>query len=151
MGIQIVFGTIAIVVVATIHAAGLVYLASALTRISSLLGRAETVFRRAGLLMITVLAIIAIHSVEAWIWAAIYLGVGEFSDIGSALYFSVVTATTLGYGDITLSEQWRLLGTFEAMGGLILFGASTAFFMEFLRRLFFSDELRHLRPDSSGN
>ena len=37
-----------------------------------------------------------------------------------------MTATTLGYGDLTLSEPWRLLGVFEAMTGLMLFGASTA-------------------------
>lgn len=49
--------------------------------------------------------------------------VGEFD---KALYFSVVTATTLEYGNLTVSKQWRLLASFEAMGGLILFGAGTA-------------------------
>ena len=66
-----------------------------------------------------------------------YYFLDEFNEIEEALYFSVVTITTLGYGDITLSEQWRLLGTFEAMGGLILFGVSVAFMMEVVRRLFF--------------
>ena len=46
-----------------------------------------------------------------------------------------VTATTLGYGDITLSEEWRLLGAFEAMGGLILFATSTAFLMRAVRNV----------------
>ena len=87
-------------------------------------------------MLITVLAIIFIHTVEAWGWAALFMVLGEFRDISTALYFSVVTSTTLGYGDVTLSESWRLLGTFEAMGGLILFGASTAFLIGFMRHLF---------------
>ena len=56
-----------------------------------------------------------------------------------ALYFSVVTSTTLGYGDMLLSERWRLLSTFEAMGGLILFGVSTAYLLALLRRFLDSD------------
>ena len=64
----------------------------------------------------------------------------EFDELQPSLYFSVVTATTLGYGDVTLSERWQLLGTFEAMGGLILFGASTAFLMELMRHLFSSTD-----------
>jgi hypothetical protein len=55
-------------------------------------------------------------------------------------YFSVVTATTLGYGDVTLSEQWQLLGTFEAMAGLMLFGTSTIFFLAAMQRLFQDDD-----------
>ncbi len=61
---------------------------------------------------------------------------GEFDSIERALYFSIVTSTTLGYGDITLSEQWQLLSTFEAMGGLILFGATTAFLLGVMRDIF---------------
>ena len=52
------------------------------------------------------------------------------------MYFSVVTTTTLGYGDFTLSDRWRVLASFQAIGGLILFGASTAFLFEIIRRLF---------------
>ena len=91
------------------------------------------------LLIVAVLGIVAIHTVEAWAWAAVLLRLGEFASLKEALYFSVVTSTTLGYGDLTLSDEWKLLGTFEAMGGLILFGASTAFLFQLMQRLF-SDE-----------
>lgn len=79
--------------------------------------------------------VIAIHAIEAWAWAAVYYLLDEFTSFESALYFSVVTSTTLGYGDITLSERWRILGSFEAMGGLILFGVSTAFLFMMIRDL----------------
>ena len=49
----------------------------------------------------------------------VYLALGEFRALETALYSSVVTATTLGYGELVLSERWRLLSTFEAMGGLM--------------------------------
>ena len=88
------------------------------------------------LLIITMMGIIFSHSIQIWIWAFVYLRLGEFTDLVSALYFSSTTLTTLGYGDITLSESWQLLSTFEAMGGLIIFGASTAFLIGAMRHLF---------------
>lgn len=124
---QLLIGTALIIVNAVFHVSCLVWLAGAIHHV----GTSETFTpNRGGLILllgIAVLGLIAIHTTSAWAWALVYLVVGEFSELSQALYFSVVTSTTLGYGDITLSEQWRLLASFEAMGGLILFGASTAF------------------------
>ena len=88
------------------------------------------------LLGVAVFGIIGIHTVSAWGWAGVYVTLGEFTDLGEALYFSVVTSTTLGYGDLTLTGRWQLLASFEAMGGLILFGLSTAFLLGVTRNLF---------------
>ena len=38
----------------------------------------------------------------------------------------MVTFTTLGYGDVLLNERWRILGSFEAANGIIMFGWTTA-------------------------
>jgi hypothetical protein len=124
-------------IVATVvfHVAGLVYLASLLQRIARPANTPQSKIRAMALLVTAVLVIIGIHTAEAWGWAALYLYLGEFSELKRALYFSVVTSTTLGYGDITLSARWQLLGTFEAMGGLILFGTSTAFLLALMRRV----------------
>lgn len=133
---QLLLGTLIIVIAVVFHAAGLVSLAGLITKTAS---SAQFFQRRAGLMCLlglAVLMIIAMHTVEAWGWATVYVLLEEFDDFGRSLYFSIVTATTLGYGDITLSDQWQLLSTFEAMGGLILFGASTAFLMELMRHLF---------------
>ena len=80
------------------------------------------------------LVLLTIHTIEAWCWAFVYLALGEFATIEDALYFSVVTSTTLGYGDVVLSDGWRLLSTFEAMGGLILFAVSAAYLLALLKR-----------------
>jgi len=137
--VQLTLGSLILVVTTAFHIAALVMLSNFLKRIEGAQGfrlNAVGVFL---LLGVAVLAVLAIHTIEAWSWAAIYFQLGEFTELKEALYFSVVTATTLGYGDVILSERWRLLGTFEAMGGLILFGVSTAFLIELMRRFFEED------------
>jgi hypothetical protein len=136
VGDQLFWGSVIIAVTVVIHVTGLFILVKVL---SSLSPKRDTPTHRGhtyGLMTTAVAGIIAIHTVEIWLWASIYLFLGEFSELETALYFSAVTSTTLGYGDITLSEQWRLLGTFESMGGLILFGVSTAFLLALFNRLF---------------
>lgn len=51
------------------------------------------------------------------------------------MYFSMVTFTTLGYGDITLGGDWRLLASFEAANGIIMFGWTTALIVAYLQRM----------------
>lgn len=64
--------------------------------------------------------------VQVWVWAMLYLALGALEGVSKTVYFSTVTFTTLGFGDITLSEEWRLLSSFEAANGLLMFGWSTA-------------------------
>lgn len=126
---QLMTGTALIVVNAVFHVSCLVWLAGLINWVGT---SATFTPNRKGmilLLCIAVLGLIATHTVSAWAWAFVYMTVGEFTELSKALYFSVVTSTTLGYGDITLSEKWQLLASFQAMGGLILFGASTAFLL----------------------
>lgn len=133
---QIPLGTIVIILVVVFHVVCLVGLIDLLKWMSLNSGFWQTQFGTMCMLGFAVFMIIGIHTIEAWAWAFIYLKLGEFKDLSKALYFSVVTCTALGYGDITLSERWRLLSTFEAMGGLLLFGASTAFLIGFMQSLF---------------
>lgn len=69
------------------------------------------------------------------IWAAALRVLDIFSAFEPALYFSMISFTTLGFGDVILPDQWRLLSGFIAMDGFILFGLNTAFLFEALRRL----------------
>ena len=63
---------------------------------------------------------------ESFLWAISYMALGAIENLESSIYFSLVTYTTLGYGDITLAEDWRLIASFEAANGIIIFGWSTA-------------------------
>jgi hypothetical protein len=64
--------------------------------------------------------------IEVWIWAILYLVLGAIATLENAVYFSTVTFTTLGFGDIVLDEKWRVLSSFEAANGLLMFGWTTA-------------------------
>ena len=132
---QIFMGTFLVVATVLFHVACIVGLVDVLTwtgQAAAFPDRVNTFF----ILGLAVLCILAIHNIEACFWAFIYRRLGQFDDTATAVYFSVVTTTTLGYGDITLSERWRVLASFQAIGGLILFGASTAFLIEIIRRFF---------------
>jgi hypothetical protein len=83
-----------------------------------------------------VTGIFATHIIEIWVWAIFYFFVEEIRTWESALYFSTSSFTTLGYGDLTLSEDWRLLGSIEGINGMILFGWSTAFIFAGVRRIY---------------
>ena len=75
-----------------------------------------------------------------WLWAALFVFLGEFYNIHDALYFSTVTATTLGYGDVILSDRWQLLSGLLAANGLFLFSLNTAFVFEAFRRILTPEE-----------
>jgi hypothetical protein len=67
--------------------------------------------------------------------AAFFVGFGAFSDLATALYFSLVTYTTLGYGDFVLGPDIRIFASFAAVTGLLTFGLSTAFLVGLIGRI----------------
>jgi len=82
------------------------------------------------LLIFTSFFLLILHFIESAIWAfTFYLlpGITEFESLEKAIYFSLVTFTTLGYGEITISSTNRILAGFEAINGILLIGWSTAF------------------------
>ena len=87
-------------------------------------------------IMIVITFVMAVaHLMEIALWAAAFLAISEISTFEKAFYFSAENYTSLGYGDIVLSERWRLLGPLEAINGLLLFGLSTAVMFAVLSRL----------------
>ena len=89
-------------------------------------------------LLTTVVVAIALHALQIAIWAIVYVMLvptGEFQTMEQAIYFSFVTFTTLGYGDITLSEGWRMLSGIEALNGILLVGWTTALLFAVVQRI----------------
>jgi voltage-gated potassium channel Kch len=84
---------------------------------------------------------------EVWAWAVLYLMIDVTQSVEEAAYFSTVTFTTLGYGDITLDEQWRLLSSFEGANGLLMFGWSTALIFAAVQRVY---DFEHKLPRHSS-
>jgi hypothetical protein len=75
-----------------------------------------------------------IHIAEIAVWGQFYFRWGCMPDAETAFYFSAVTYTTVGYGDLTLPLQWRNFGPLEALTGIIMCGLSTGLFFGLVLR-----------------
>ena len=82
---------------------------------------------------IATFSILVVLTLAVWGWALLYLGLGLFDTLEQALYFSIVSFTTVGYGDVVLEPDWRLLAGMTATHGLLNFGIFTAFLVEIFR------------------
>lgn len=88
--------------------------------------------------VLSILGVFLLVTVHIWLWALTYraLDIPEFKTLEDSVYFSTVTFTTLGYGDIVLHHKWRVLSGVEAANGIILLGWSTAFLFEVMSVLY---------------
>jgi hypothetical protein len=91
--------------------------------------------------------IILLHLIEIAVWAAFYASKDAMPDMQSAIYFSAVTYTTTGYGDLVLPQEWRLVGGIEALTGILMCGWSTGFFFVVVSRMFEVNSARMTRRD----
>jgi hypothetical protein len=73
-----------------------------------------------------VLALLFLHLLEVSLWAAFYTLSECLPDFATAAYFSLVTYATVGYGDVVLVENWRLLAGVEGLAGILMTSWSTA-------------------------
>ena len=80
--------------------------------------------------------IILLHLIEITVWGVFYVWQRAMPDLPTGLYFSAVTYTTTGYGDLVLPGEWRLVGGVEALTGILMCGWSTAFFFVVVSRMF---------------
>jgi hypothetical protein len=98
----------------------------------------------------TVVILLLLHSVQIAIWAMAYLYLLPAQVLDSAeeaVYFSFVTFTTLGYGDITLAGEWRIMSGIEALNGILLAGWSTAMLFAVVQRMW--QDMNQTRLQSS--
>src|SRR6476660_3417479 len=80
--------------------------------------------------------ILLLHLLEIAIWAVFYFGNSLFQDFETALYFSITSYTTIGFGDVVLPRAWRMLGGIEGVTGVLLCGLSTAFVFAIVNAMF---------------
>ena len=63
------------------------------------------------------------------IWTLLFLFLNEFQQFSTAFYHSAVNFGSLGYGDIVMSDEHKLLGALEAINGVLMIGVSTTALM----------------------
>ena len=118
------------------HVAGILLMAEWLLRKRDDLERTAS-RRYSAVLIVTLFAsVLLLHVVQTSLWALFYYAQGLFNDFETALYFSMVSFTTIGYGDVLLPRSWRLLGVIEGFSGVLLCGISTAFMFAVVNAVF---------------
>lgn len=132
MLLNVFLAALLLVTTTGIHAGGM-HLALYFAEISK--KRKMTGFRVLRVSSIVLLMFIA-SVLEVLVWAFAYLVLNAIEGLEQAIYFSMVTFTTLGYGDVLLGERWRLLASFEAANGILMFGWSTAIVMTVVHRIY---------------
>ena len=119
-----------------IHVAGILLMAEWLLRRREHLERNASGRQVALLIVMLFAGIMFLHIVQTSLWAVFYYVQDLFSDFETSLYFSMVSFTTLGYGDVLLPRKWRLLGVIEGFSGVLLCGVSTAFIFAVVNAIF---------------
>ncbi len=89
---------------------------------------------------VIVIVIMSATILEGVLWAVSYKWIGAFETFEQSLYFSLVTYTTLGYGDLILQDNHRLMGAIEAANGVIMLGWSTAIVVFAIQKLYFNSK-----------
>ncbi|MBZ9677778.1 potassium channel family protein [Mesorhizobium sp. ES1-1] len=123
---NLLIGTVVISLTVVVHTFGLIVVTHAT-------GHLVARFRMHGhrsriLAMISVvMGLFAVMTAEVWIWAGLYRLLDIFADLETALYFSTITFSTVGYGDVVPAHAWRILAALEGVNGFLLIGWSTAY------------------------
>lgn len=121
-----------------VHLAGILVLLHFLRRNADRAGPARSrreMLRQLSLIVGITVGVFIVHGIEIWLYAFAYVLSGALPDLPTAVYFSAVSYSTLGFGDIVLGPEWRIFGAFEGVAGLILIGWSSAFLLSVTSRL----------------
>ena len=132
---QIAIGTTLLLVNITIAAVAAMVLEGLLSRAHGWMLREPHQPKLVLLLAGVSLWILGVVTAGVWVWALAYLQLGVFATLEEAVYFSLVSFTTLGFGDVLLQHNWRLLAGMEATNGFLNFGLLTALLIEGLRQV----------------
>lgn len=92
-----------------------------------------------------VMGLVSLHLLGALIWAYLYVALAEFGTLTEALYFSTVTGSSLGYGDVVLSEKWKIVSSFQAIGSFLLFSLSAGGLFQLMLNTFPTPKLSSAR------
>ena len=139
LGEEIVVGLGLMVVTTIIHAMFMVSGINAVAWHLSRFGRSRRELIKAVLISALTAWMFLAIVIEAWVWALLYLYhplITRLPDLETAFYFSMVTFTTVGYGDVVLTGNWRTLASIQAANGVIVFGWTTALLFVFIQRVY---------------
>ena len=132
---QLGVATLMVSLTVLIHFIGLSVLLALIDRYRPSSGRIGSIVGNAIAILGAAFGLFALHGLEIWSYALLYWGTSAFGTFEAALYFSTSTYATIGYGDLVLPANSRLIGAIEGANGIILLGWSTAFFFAVVDRM----------------
>ena len=123
---NLALGTLMISLTVVIHTFGLMGVTHAMSWVTD---RIRLHGHRSRMLAMNtvVIGVFAVLTAEVWLWAAGFSLIGVVDDFETALYFSTITFSTVGYGDVVPHPEWRMLAALEGVNGFLLIGWSTAY------------------------
>lgn len=77
------------------------------------------------ILIRVVYGLLVLHLLQILVWATCYHWNGCFPDFATSFYYSATCYSTVGFGDVTPKDGWRIVGAIEAVTGILMFGWST--------------------------
>lgn len=135
---ELALSTVMVLVTVAIHGVGLILL-SRLLRTESYEEKVRHVpafsARSLFFTQVLVLSLFVLHGLEIWLYGFVYVLIGAISDLSTAIYFSTISYAAIGYSDVHIASEWRLVGAIEGINGLLLLGWSTAFFVTVVTRI----------------
>jgi hypothetical protein len=125
-----------IVITVIFHVIGLVFINERVIRARRFLKAGRGFLMTFALILgLATLAAILLHAAEAAVWAGVYQALGALPDGKAAVLYSLSAMTTYGHEHFDLANHWQLMGSLEALNGMILFGLTTAFLFGMIREL----------------
>ncbi len=118
-----------------VQSVGMLVLIHWLARVRRVLESPSTP-RRVALLLRLFLGIVLLHLIQVGLWAVVFWQAQELPNLETALYFSLATYTTIGFGDVVVGPGWRVLAGIEGLTGILLVGWSTAFVFAVVNRMY---------------
>ena len=143
MFVSLILGSVTVIVSMTIQVFAVVLMLRYLITAIAEHKRSAAGFRYESYAITLVLMMLFIgHLAQIAIWAILFMLLGEFDSFQTAFYHSAVNFASLGYGDIVMSEDWRLLGAIEASNGVLMFGLSAGTLLSVMTNLFANSKFK---------
>ena len=101
-------------------------------------------------LLVAMLVMMVGNFLQIVLWGLLFLQLGEFVELYEAIYHSAVNFTSLGYGDVVMSKEHKLLGPLEALNGVLMLGMTAAALMAILQHLI-KTQAKANQPDSDDH
>lgn len=133
---QLLWGSLYLCICLILETGILVWCVGTLSGLSKRFNHTHRRWHTVVLIMIALGYILFAHTLQVWIWSAAFMHAEVLSDWNTAVYFSLVTYTTVGYGDVVLGPGVRIFAAFAGVTGLLGFGISTAFLVGAMGKIF---------------